>query len=281
MEKRQYAEEVAKIIAEKHGKVTDVVEVDKANGVHLTGITVRDEGDFAAPTFYVDDFYEDYGMDECARQIMAAFKECVPPPAIGTDMGYESIKDKVTVRLLDFKRNEEYLEKTVHKKMECGLALIIDINYGECYRAVVTEELARSNHYPWNIFGDAMENSVKAKPARLTEMAAALFGGDKNLLDGGEVKGGDMFVLTNDEGAYGSAVMFYPGVLERAREIIGCDYFVLPSSVHEVILVPDDGDKKAKDLKKMVVEANKTVVEGPDVLSDCVYRYDGELKVVA
>ena len=67
--------------------------------------------------------------------------------------------------------------------------------------------------------------------------------------------------------------MFYPDVKEKAAEIIGGDYYILPSSCHEVILVPDTLEVKAKDLCEMVKEANRTVVEDKDILSDNVYHY--------
>ena len=82
-----------------------------------------------------------------------------------------------------------------------------------------------------------------------------------------------MYVLTNASRSLGAAAMFYPDVKEKAAEIIGGDYYILPSSCHEVILVPDTLEVKAKDLCEMVKEANRTVVEDKDILSDNVYHY--------
>ena len=82
-----------------------------------------------------------------------------------------------------------------------------------------------------------------------------------------------MYVLTNTTGSLGAAALFYPDVKEKAGELLGGDYYILPSSTHEVILVPDSADIDAKNLCDMVKQANRTVVEPNDILSDNVYHY--------
>ena len=72
---------------------------------------------------------------------------------------------------------------------------------------------------------------------------------------------------------FGASVLAYEGVTEQIREMYGGDYFILPSSLHEVILVGDDGSMRGEDLKQMVMQANRTVVEPSDVLSDSVFYF--------
>ena len=60
---------------------------------------------------------------------------------------------------------------------------------------------------------------------------------------------------------------------EKAAELLGSDYYILPSSTHEVILVPDTAGINAKELCDMVKQANRTVVEEKDILSDKDYHY--------
>ena len=114
-------------------------------------------------------------------------------------------------------------------------------------------------------------------------MSQALFSPDKeNLLDRTEpidpADVGGMYVLTNEEGMLGASALYYRDVKEKAAELIGSGYYVLPSSVHEVILVPDTMDHDVKDLCEMVKQANRTVVEPKDVLSDNVYHYDRDAR---
>ena len=83
-----------------------------------------------------------------------------------------------------------------------------------------------------------------------------------------------MTVVTNDVGVNGAAVIFYPGVMDKLAEITDGDFFVLPSSVHETIIIADRGDFSPEFLKEMVSEINATQVEPWDRLTDEVYHYD-------
>ena len=87
-----------------------------------------------------------------------------------------------------------------------------------------------------------------------------------------------MYVLSNMSRLYGAGVIIYNGVLDMCRERLGGNYFILPSSVHEVILVPDSGDVTKEKLGEMVREVNATQVEEQEQLSDFVYYYDGEMR---
>jgi hypothetical protein len=87
-----------------------------------------------------------------------------------------------------------------------------------------------------------------------------------------------MYVLTTESGTLGASALYYPDVKEKAAEVIGCSYYVLPSSTHEVILVPDAAGIDEKELCSMVKQANRTVVEPKDVLSDNVYHFDKDTR---
>ena len=83
-----------------------------------------------------------------------------------------------------------------------------------------------------------------------------------------------MFVLTNPNNMYGASVILRKDVLEKIYAFIG-EYYILPSSVHEVIVVPTEVGEP-ENLREMVTEINGTVVEPHDVLSDGVLIFDGK-----
>ena len=68
--------------------------------------------------------------------------------------------------------------------------------------------------------------------------------------------------------------MLYPGVLKEMADRIGGDFFIIPSSVHEVILLPDTDKGLNEALKQLIWEVNRTKVAPEEVLSDALYRYD-------
>ena len=80
-------------------------------------------------------------------------------------------------------------------------------------------------------------------------------------------------------------MLLIPEILEKIGNKAGMDYFILPSSIHEVLIKKDDGLLTAKDLKEIVYQNNRLdfVVKPEDVLSDNVYHYsrkDKTLKIV-
>lgn len=104
----------------------------------------------------------------------------------------------------------------------------------------------------------AMENTPKLFPANFLVM---------------EHPNVDMHILTNTDLVNGASVLFYPGMQEQMREQMGGDFYVLPSSIHETILVPVD-EADPKELQQLVQYVNETEVEPEDLLSNSVYKID-------
>ena len=84
----------------------------------------------------------------------------------------------------------------------------------------------------------------------------------------------DMYVLTNKTGINGATTILYNGLIEKFANSINSNIFILPCSIHEVILIPYTDEFDIEDLKNMVKEVNLTKVEDADILSDSVYIYN-------
>ena len=89
-----------------------------------------------------------------------------------------------------------------------------------------------------------------------------------------------MYVVSNETMIDGAAAMVSKTAMNQAYEIIGDDFYILPSSRHELILMPKGKGSDVQDLKLVVKEVNKTVCPSFDRLSDNVYRYDGRTKKI-
>ena len=267
----------------------DDVEVAKMNDQKLHGLTFRPKGSDAAPTLYIDDLYERHqnGEDlgflliDLANRYEEARNAPVPPDI---DISWEKVMDNLSFRLLEKRRNTDFLANMPYADVGNGLALIVDINMpgdrnGDWRIAVnhgVMEALGVDKE---TLFFKAMDDVLVNDPPVLSDMTQALFSPEKdNLLDRSDPIDpsdlGGMYVLTTESGNLGASALFYPDVQEKAAELMGSGYYVLPSSVHECILVPDIAGHNEKDLCAMVKEANRTVVEPKDVLSDNVYHFD-------
>ena len=87
---------------------------------------------------------------------------------------------------------------------------------------------------------------------------------------------GNMYVLSNTEMNYGAALMVCPDVLENISALFSEGFYIIPSSVHEVLIVPKERNLSPKDLGVMLREINQKEVAKEEVLSDRVYTYDYE-----
>ena len=85
-----------------------------------------------------------------------------------------------------------------------------------------------------------------------------------------------MYVATVPDKISGAGVIAYQNFMDEAAERLGGDFFILPSSLHEVLLVRDDGEVNYRDLKAMVEEVNAMQVSPEEKLTDNVYHYDSK-----
>ena len=290
---KEFAEVIANRITEvsEHYEA-EVFEVVKFNDEKLYGVRVKERGSKvgAGPVFYLESAYEDYENGASINGIVAALidhADSLPPmpmaPADIEDLSFDAVKDKLSFRVLEVARNEEFLDDKPYKadNFGTGLGMIVDIHFNDEYRATVNynlmEKFEDEGHYGAEVIKTALENAKKIDPPKFSDMGSALFGGsERNLLDEDDFEwedDGGMFVLSTESGMFGASALFYPGILDRISEMFGVGLFILPSSVHEVIILPDTGAHNPEMLKQLVRQANRTVVEPNEVLSDNVFYF--------
>lgn len=81
-------------------------------------------------------------------------------------------------------------------------------------------------------------------------------------------------VATNGDLEYGASVLAYPGFLEQASAILGGNYYVVPSSIHDVILIPEDQVDDPIDLRDFFRQVNRDEFEPEEWLSNNLYHFD-------
>ena len=82
-----------------------------------------------------------------------------------------------------------------------------------------------------------------------------------------------MFVLSNSRRMYGSSVILYDGVIKSSVDMLGDDLIIIPSSIHEILLIPASNCGSVESMKEAVLYTNRTVLDADDVLSDSIYYY--------
>ncbi len=198
---------------------------------------------------------------------------------------YEQVKDHTYLRLIP--GDSPVLGETPHRMIE-DMALVVnahlesfsDENGRSC--VVITRPLMEMYGIDEaQLFADAEKNSLANEPIVFTPLGDMI----KSLIEAEEIPSPEdmgivTYIATNKSGFHGAAVAGYPEFAEKAAEAIGGSFYMLPSSVHEFILIKDDGKPNAKDLNKMIRNVNETVLEPRDILASQCYHYDAKAKVL-
>ncbi|MDE6700802.1 MAG: hypothetical protein K2K10_07315, partial [Acetatifactor sp.] len=131
-------------------------------------------------------------------------------------------------------------------------------------------QLAQDNTerlYPWEVH--RMEDLLSEALPWEEQETSGLSSGEED-----EAEGVPMRVLCNTQRIYGATCMIYPGVLHALAEEAGENLYILPSSVHEILLMPESEVDDTKYLQDMIREVNSTQVEPEEILSDNLYYYN-------
>ena len=257
--------------------------VRKAQRGELNGVLFMKEGLLCAPTFYVEDFYKAYKdgasiPDLSHNAIETAIRSMGMANMLARD-SFDMIgnPEKLRVRMLSRDRNKEYLKSIPFRELGCGFVYIAESGRGE-YGAVITNDLMEEFDMPGDeLFDRAIRNTVEDFPAVLHDLGESVISDPEscvNLLNASSGRApagsGPVFVLTNSSFFWGAGALFYPGIIDRIHELIGGDFYILPSSVHELILVSVE-DQDPQQLADLVRSANRSVVKSSEILADDLY----------
>lgn len=290
MEYKEFVEYIkmnAGYIAGEGGNIT-INHVIKNNGCEMDGLVIMEKGKDIAPTIYLDSFYELYTNGEniknIIRQIEVIYEQNKNNVTFDVNIlkHFDTIEDKIVYKVVNYRSNEKLLEQVPHKRI-LDLAVVfyclLDNEYGRSATALIYN----NNLKNWNVTIDdvykaALKNTPDLLHSKISSMAA-LFEKCGVNVDGEEVDlkdyvPSDMYVLTNESKLNGAACILYENVLYDFAQKLGADLYILPSSVHEVILLPKLSMFEKDELVNMVKEVNTEGVAADEVLSDHVYEYN-------
>jgi len=275
-------------------------EVEKNNGLKLTGITIPNGNQRIVPTVYLDSLYQEYingkDVDSCVGDV-ADMRIEAQGKAEFFDMGvpdildYEKMKDKLQMRICDKEWNTDRLaDKVVTEHGD--FAAYYAVNLEENGEGISSIPVTVSLMNEWGVSVEQIQADAmmadKNRGVQLVDMTqiieSMIFGGTpKNLLNEKldmETVENPMFCLTNESKMNGASLLLQEDIRKQIGECLGSDYFVLPSSIHEVLILPDNGMLEVPELNAMVKEVNETQVERQEQLSDKVQFCDGKTAVM-
>lgn len=195
---------------------------------------------------------------------------------------YESVKDSIFCRVINAEKNRKLLQEVPHELFEnLAICYYYELQEGWLEDATI---LIRKEHLDlwkcsaWELKKQAWKNTIKEKNVRFCKLSILLK--EYGMADTEAMQNNPLYLLTNEQGGFGAVTAFYPGVLAKCAKEMKSNLIMLPSSIHEWLLVPVELDNCLADpeeLRSMVQEINRTQLEEKEFLSDDIYYYDTEL----
>lgn len=264
--------------------------IPKNNGIFLDGMLFYSKERTITPIIYVKEFYEAWKkgipMVLIVDKILESCRECEKQSFVKENFfrDYETMKPHIYYKLINYAKNQELLREVPHRR-------VLDLAMVFYYRMEGVEPMAtimiRNSHlHMWKITAEELEeNACKytylALPAMFLSMSEVMrlegMEGEERLCDDTI----PMYVLTNGERQFGAGVMLYPGILQQAESLLGDDFYILPSSIHECILISGKILYSQTELSAIVAQINENHVDCREILSDQAYFYakkDGRIE---
>ena len=276
-------------------------DVIKNNNVKQTGITVMKEGVDIEPCVYLDELYREYesdGMkldeivDEVYRMILKC-EEDMPDVDLSGFRNWETVHADIYPKLVNAEQNKELLEKIPHRNFMDLAVVYYAVARNQAQEDIGTILIYNGHMEIWgqeeeNLYQTAMRNMRADGEADFVTLEAVV----KHILRGitlpdeesKSLRSKNMYILTNHRRRFGAAEILDKKTLRKIADQIGDRFIVLPSSVHETIVLPPKEEAEYGRLADMVREVNDTQVDVEERLSDHVYVYsrdDEMLKIVA
>ena len=277
------------------GYEVSINEVLKNNDTRLTGLTIRTEESNIAPTIYLEGSFERYKAGDTSvpvivSEILSVYENHKSTVSFDVSMvaDFSACKERVCYKLVNAERNRELLADAPHHIVCEDLAVVYYIlvsNDGEGTATITVRTPLFEN---WTVseeelFKITLANTQRIFRGSVRSMSSVLVDLLSDRMDEETsnefydlcVSSEDlvpMYVCTNSGKIHGAGAMLYEGLLKDFSKRTGCDdFFILPSSVHEVLFVPASEGMIPEALRNMVHEVNSTQVAPEEFLSDNVY----------
>ena len=287
MEINNFARKVCRAVEESLGENYNVElkEVRKNNDVLLHGLTIQAKDHNVVPTIYLEHFWKSYEegvpFSEVIDKLMRVYGQDAPAHSVDMEFfkDFDKVRDRICYRLVGIAENRKLLEDIPYVEF-LDLAICFFYAYSGEDLGEGSILVHHSHMKTWEtsvseLMNLAKENTPRLFPSHCSAMDEVLEEvlGEKKC-DPAGAREVPMKVLTNNRRLHGAVCMIYQDVLERCAEDLSSNLYILPSSIHEVILLAEGEMADPKELKKMIMQINRTQVAPEEVLSDSLYRYD-------
>lgn len=260
--------------------------VEKLQKQSYNGLVVKEADSNIGMTLNLDGYYKQMEDGRDVDEILKEITDTVitarrDAPVLDTESlkDYAKLKEHLIMQMVPIEGNEEMLSKVPHKRVN-DLAVVYRIMLSQNGRGEASILLTNENCWAFGVSKeqvekDAVAASEKNHPLTINSMESVLFSVPENEVEDSN----GLWVISNDTGRYGASASAYPGAPEKIAEKIGNSFYVIPSSIHEMLVMPEGTEMKAKDLDGMVASVNSTGVAEEERLTNHSYHYDKDAKL--
>lgn len=260
----------------------EIRDVMKNNNVVLNGLCIKSAEINAAPTVYLEQFYESYidgtDIEEIIDKIISMYDENKPESDYDFSYidSYESTKNNIYFKAVNYERNKSFLEDVPYFRF-IDLALVpyimIDDELFGNASVVIHQDLFNrwgidTDTFYWDVMNN-MENNYKYDFVPISQLLKNMINKDDDCIEACS----EMYVLCPSERVYGAALIAVSKVMAQIADKMDSDYYIIPSSIHELIMVSADDRNNEEYLNNMINEVNESVVSEEDYLSNHSYYY--------
>ena len=309
MEYKEFKEKVMEYLVEFYGDdaQVEVTEIYKNNNVVLDGIKIliKDGDNQIVPIIYLNDLYSRYGRDGDINKAVGDIIDLRQNKSIPEDINsmclksfnWDTLHDHVYPGLLATKRNEALFQNLVTTPF-LDLSVFYFIRLGSeslgsdsLGTIKISNDIFEKLNISKEILHEQAITNMQKERYSLQDMQDVIMkiiesedmhDEDKVVLDNMHIESGKMYVLTNGTKTYGAAGILNKSFIKEKSN--GRSLFILPSSIHEVIIIPQDNHTTQKSLDNMVCEVNNSQVAIEEQLADHSYYYDAtvdEIRICA
>lgn len=282
-----FTDRIARLLQQKMGEdfTVTLTKVLKNNDVSLTGVVIMEEAESISPTIYLEEPYRQYqdgtSLKEIVDEIAALYEKHAHHVNLDMDFfrNYASVAERIYHKVVNYEKNRKLLDDVPYFRWH-DLAVIFyyameESAFGRASILIHNNHLDMWGQPAEEVYRIACRNMRRNMPELLMPMHRLLEDTMGIRLEESE-SSMPLYVLTNRERLFGASAMLYSEKIKELAGKLNMDLLILPSSVHEVLLLPDDKVQDYDFYREMVREVNTTQVDPEEILSFSLYRYDRE-----
>lgn len=287
---QQFVEEIAsQINSISKGPIYAEVRASiKNNNVERIGLTIHEAEINVSPTLYLEDFYQEFldgeSLLDITYRIMDVYEEIRFENSWELEhiLDYDTISGQIVFKLIHLRQNLPLLQNVPfvrYQDLVIVFLLMVDVEPCGSGTIIITNDMKNSWGVTANdLYEAALQNTPKLLPSDFRPMCSVVSEMLGTTCSYEDFEDTHMYILTNAQKQYGASAILYPGLLEHISEQLGEDFYLIPSSIHEFIILPSSYSPSTRELNEMVNEVNSNELPEDEFLSDHIYLLPYDFK---